>query len=119
MPITMQSEVDDDGNSWPSILPPVITAPANGLTGLLVAVILTISLGPFVSGIDTHVSTDYEIVDASNGNIVYSSLNNILGLLSLLVPALTLSIGKTYRIRARFNGAVYVSNWSTIVTVST
>ncbi len=115
----MQLDSDEDGNMWPEIVPPVITAPSNGLTGVLASVALTVSLGAFVSGYDTHVSTDYRITDTSNGNVVWSSLTNAVNLLGLLVPALTLSTGKTYRIEARFRGTKYLSEWSNAITIST
>lgn len=115
----MQMDLDDDGNMWPEILPPILNAPANGLTGVLVSLGLTIGLMPFQSGYDVHVSTDYQIVDTATGNVVWSSIGNVLGLLGLIVPALTLSAGKTYRIQARFNGVKFKSEWSDAITIST
>lgn len=115
----MQDPSDDDGNIWPSILPPVITGPVNGATGILIAVLLPITLAPFQSGYDLHVSTDYEIIDVATGNVIWSSINNLTGLLNVLVPILTLSLGRTYSIRARFNGLNGSSEWGTAITVST
>lgn len=115
----MQMDVDDDGNMWPEIIPPVINAPANGLTGLLVSLGLTISLGAYASGYAAHASTDFRIVDTATGNVVWSSLGNLINLLGLIVPALTLAAGKTYRVQARFNGGIYSSEWNDGVLIST
>lgn len=109
----------DDENMWPEIVPPVITAPVNGATGILIAVLLAIGLGPYRSGYEAHVSTSYQIEDTSNGAIVWQSNLNVSALLAINVPSLTLALGKTYRIRARFHSATYVSEWSDAITIST
>lgn len=115
----MQFENDDDGNMWPEILPPVITAPTDLLAGVLVTLGLVITLGGYVSGYGAQVSTDYEIVDTSNGSVAWSSTANTTALLTITVPALTLSTGKTYRLRVRCRSALYISEWSKPITFST
>lgn len=115
----MQMDSDDDGNMWPEIVPPSISAPLNGLTGLLVTLGLGIVLRPFTSGYDTHVSTDFIITDAATGSVVWQSLANTVNLLGITIPALTLTVGKTYIIRVRYRGVKYVSLWSDPITIST
>lgn len=102
--------MDQFGSSWGALIPPVITQPADGATGLSVALSLLMATSPFmvVQGTDTHVSTDWEIRDAANGggNVVWSSYGDTSNLLTRLLPALTLSLGRDYYIRARQNGAI-------------
>lgn len=108
---------DDEDNCWLEIKTPVITSPANGTTGLLVAVILVVSVSAFVPQIPgiTLSATDIEIRTAANGGgtLVWSSSS------TLSVPALTLSIGQTYYIRVRHRTTLFTSMWSTDIQIGT
>lgn len=101
--------MDQFGSSWGAIIPPTITQPADGSTGLSVALALLMGTTPFlvVQGSDTHAFTDWEIRDAPDGggNVVWSSYGDATNLLTKLLPILTLSFGRDYYIRARHNGA--------------
>ena len=116
---------DQLGNSWPgSILPPQVTQPQDGVTGLLVTLGLNLATGPFVSteGADQHVGTDWEIRTAPNGGgtVRWSSTNNTVNLLGIVVPALTLALGQDYYVRARFRGSASgLGAWSADVHIST
>ena len=70
----------------------------------------TLSLSPFTvhsdnEATDEHVSTDWEIVPASGGAAVWSSMGDAVNKTSIQVPKGTLAQLTTYRFRARFNGS--------------
>ncbi len=111
---------DGEGNAWPEIAPPIISAPPAGLVSALLG--FTLNALPFV-GADSHARTSWEIRTApgGGGTVAWSSSLD-LGLLSKIVPVIALSgllTGQTYYIRARFHGATYVSDWSADVRITT
>ena len=63
-------------------------------------------------GIDTHVSTDWEVRKVSDGSLVWSK-NGATGVerTSIVVPAGYLVVGTDYTFRARYRGAVHTSQW--------
>lgn len=119
------AQQDHLGNSWPSLLPPTITSPANDASGLSVALGLALvaTAATVQAGEDSMIAADWEIRTAPNGGgtLVWSNrVTNILSLLTTLVPALTLQLGKDYYIRTRQTGAITgVGPWSADVHIST
>ena len=119
-------QIDHLGNSWPSILPPVISQPANGanILSVVVGLPLVLTSGLSVSdGVDTGTSTDWEVRTGPNGTgaLVWSTtVTNLLSLLTATVPPLTLGLGQDYYIRARTNGATLGPGvWSADVRIRT
>lgn len=116
---------DHMGNSWMgSVMAPVVTQPAQGATGILVALGLNLAASPFstTEGMDIHVGTDWEIRTAPNGGgtVRWSSVNNPLALLGILVPALTLALGQDYYIRVRYRGSMSGPGaWSDDIHITT
>lgn len=102
------------GGSAPPLVP-VITAPANLLTG----VIVTLGLGIVLTSPANATSVDIRITTGPNGtgSVVYSS--NGASVLGVTVPALTLSAGQTYYISVRSNGVTGSSPYSADVQIST
>lgn len=74
----------------------------------------TISTSAFsiTSGIDTHVSTDWQVVKVSDGSVVWQSLGNTTNKTNIVVPAALLQVGTQYKARARHSGAsLGTSGW--------
>lgn len=121
----LEQVTDHIGNSWMGgVLAPSITQPANGATGILVALGLALAATPFstTEGMDIQVGTDWEIRTAPNGGgtVRWSSINDPLNLLGILVPALTLGLGQTYYIRVRYRGSMTGPGaWSADVQIQT
>lgn len=108
---------------WPSIKPPVITAPAAGATGVLVAVLLGLTTDAFLarSSAATHLNTDWEVRTAANGggSVTWSSMADATNKTSVNVPALTLTVSTTYYVRVRYRSTNLLSGWSADVQFST
>lgn len=113
---TLAQGGDQFGSWWPSINPPQVTSPQDGATGLSVVLSLLLTATPFsVDGADTQASADWEIRTAPDGGgtVAWSSYGDTGNLLTKLVPALSLQLGKDYYIRTRQNGATLgVGVWS-------
>lgn len=111
----------DGISNWDRIEPPVIQAPIGGsLLNYLLG--FNIQLGPFVSATNLQSATDWEIRTAPNGagTLVFASANDLTSLLTKAVPALTLGLGQTYYIRARFRASDgTLSAWSADVVIQT
>lgn len=109
-----------DGESfWPVPAPAIITQPANGLTGLLASLALTITLAAPVSPVPvTGAQIEIRTGPNGSGSLVWSNAPDA-GVLSLIVPALTLLTGRTYYIRARFLTASETGAWSADVMIKT
>lgn len=98
---------------WPNITPPIITQPVASLINAVLG--MTLSSTGFASATDTLASTQYEVRTAANGagSLVYSTAGS-------LVPALTMGLGQTYYVRARFVGSTgYTSPFSADVVITT
>lgn len=109
----------DGISAWPSIQPPVITAPkpgpVNGLLGF------QIDVAPYVSATGSHSATDWEIRTGPDGTgvVQWSSTNDLFSKLFKIVPGLNLQLGKTYYIRARFISSTATGPWSADVVITT
>lgn len=111
--------IGDGSNFWNEIPAPVIVAPAGGLLGILPALALTLNVQPFVSnqpGLSLG-SVEFEIRTAPDGG--GSLVRTVTGLLSAVLPALTLGLGQTYYVRARFKSGALASMWSADVRLAT
>lgn len=106
-------------SSWPSFQAPKITQPTNGILGIVIALVLPIVVDPAI-GIGVPTGIDIEIRTGPNGGgiSVFSSINSV-SLLGLNVPALTLSLGQTYYIRARYRSNGVAEVWSADVQIGT
>ncbi len=111
----------DGISNWERIEPPVIQSPiAGSLLNYLLG--FNVQLGPFISATNTQSATDWEIRTAPNGGgtLVFASVNDLTALLVKTIPALTLGLGQTYYIRARFRAADgTLSAWSADVVIQT
>ena len=89
-----------------------IQAPAMTIGGNLSELILTpiISLSAFnvFNGSDTHVSTDYQVVNKATGVVKWESLGNTVDKFEITTGQL--DIQTEYTFRARFNGKTYGSS---------
>lgn len=113
------------GSSWATKIPPVISKPANGASGLSVILGLDLELAATAleGGWDQPTLTRWELRTGPNGTgaLVWSNDNGILGtILSGIIPALTMALGQTYYIRARQTFATLgVGPWSADVVINT
>lgn len=123
MPKRSLRQQDFLGNSWPTMMPPVITPPPVGILSVLLGLNLSLATPSIVDGPDTAVSTTWEVRTAPNGggSLVWTNtITNPLQLLSALVPALTLPLGQTLYIRAKQTcGILGTSPWSVDVVINT
>ena len=98
-----------------------IQAPTISISGNLSELLLTptISLSAFrvFNGSDTHVSTDYQVVNKATGAVKWESLGNTVDKLSITTGQL--DIQTKYTFRARFNGQTYGSSAWVEVTGTT
>ena len=98
-----------------------IQAPTISISGNLSGLVLTptISLSAFsvFNGSDTHVSTDYQVVNKATGVVKWESLGNTVDKLSITTGQL--DIQTKYTFRARFNGQTYGSSAWVEVTGTT
>ena len=98
-----------------------IQAPTISISGNLSELLLTptISLSAFsvFNGSDTHVSTDYQVVNKATGVVKWKSLGNTVDKLSITTGQL--DIQTKYTFRARFNGQTYGSSAWVEVTGTT
>ena len=69
------------------------------------------------NGVDTHISTDWQVLKASDNSIVWESLNDTQNLLSITTG--TLSINTDLIFRVRYKGTVYGSSAWAEVTAKT
>ena len=91
-----------------------IQTPTMTIGGNLSELVLTptISLSAFsvFNGSDTHVSTDYQVVNKATGVVKWESLGNTVNKLSITTGQL--DVQTEYTFRARFNGQTYGnSSW--------
>lgn len=66
--------------------------------------ISTSTFATIPAGEDTHLSTDWEVRQASDNTLVWSSYNNTTDKLSIAVPAGVLEASTSYKFRARHTG---------------
>lgn len=66
---------------------------------------ITTSAFAVSSGSDTHSSTDWQVVRASDSTVVWQSLGNTTNKTSIIVPAQILQVGTQYIARVRHAGA--------------
>jgi hypothetical protein len=89
-----------------------IQTPTISISGILLGLVLTptISLSAFsvFNGSDTHVSTDYQVVNKATGAVKWESLGNTVDKLSITTGQL--DIQTEYTFRARFNGQTHGSS---------
>lgn len=113
------------GSSWVTKVPPVITKPANGASGLSVILGLDLELaGPALEGgSDIITQTRWELRTGPNGTgaLVWSADNvTLLTILLGVIPALTMALGQTYYIRARQTfQTLGVGPWSADTVINT
>lgn len=119
------AQQDHLGNSWATLLPPVVAQPGGGgILSTLLGLPLQI-LTPAMQGGDTAdiTSTQWRITTGPNGTgtTVWQTNNgNPLTLLTATVPALTLPIGSTLYLSARQTSAsLGVGPWSADVVLNT
>lgn len=106
--------ITDGLSNWLNIAPPSVLLPTNNEV-VNSALGLTLGVGVFVSSNDVWTTTTYEVRTAANGGgtLVYTTT-------SPLVPALTLTAGQTYYIRAKYTGlSGYISPYSSDVIITT
>ncbi len=67
----------------------------------------TISTSAFsvTNGSDTHVSTDWEVIETATNNVVFESANDASNLTSIDLPVGTLDTNTEYKFRARHRGS--------------
>lgn len=98
-----------------------IKVPTISISGNLSELVLTptISLSAFrvFNGTDTHVSTDYQVVNKATGAVKWESLGNTVDKLSITTGQL--DIQTKYTFRARLNGQTYGSSAWVEVTGTT
>lgn len=84
---------------------PTMTTPVWGATNILERARMIVD--PFTTSpalIDTHLSTDWQVLRDSDGALIHESLNDTTNLLRYDVPAGLLAVSTMYRFRARFHG---------------
>lgn len=96
---------------------PTITEPAAGsTTGSLAPTLRTSNFASYPQGVDTHISTDWFVaLDVGFTNVAWSSIGNTANLTQVTVPNGILTPGTGYYVRARHNGSLYQSDYSTPV----
>lgn len=115
---------DQLGNSWPSMVAPVVNPVGGGIISTLLGLPLSLSGTCIVDGPDTTGQTEWQIRTGANGSgsLVWTNLvTNPLLLLAVTVPALTLPIGQTLYVRARMTCTTLLgtSPWSADVAFNT
>lgn len=88
-----------------SIVPPTITSPISGSSGIAAPVTISLSAFTVTSGTDTHDSTVYEV--ATNSNFTNSTLytsGSSADVTKTTLKLNTLISGSTYYIRAKYTG---------------
>ena len=98
------------------IIAPTLTVPG-APSSVTLTPLLTGSAFDVYNGSDTHVSTDWQVLKASDNSVVWESLNDTQNLLSITTG--TLSINTNLVFRVRYNGAIYGSSAWTEVTAQT
>jgi hypothetical protein len=118
--IALSGEVSDWSATWAFstadiyIEAPSITAPAEladdvGETPTLSASAFSVANG----GTDTHLNTDWVLINNSTLDTVWESLSDAENKTSITLPAEILQEGTEYRVRVRYRGSVYgVSSWA-------
>ncbi|WP_442489382.1 glycine-rich domain-containing protein [Halomonas litopenaei] len=94
---------------------PTITAPADGTTGVAFSdgVSFSASSFSFPGGGEAHVASDWELRDATSGDIVASSANDGSHLTSWDITGTSLDALTDYEVRVRYKGATTgYSPWS-------
>jgi len=71
------------------------------------------------TGSETHVSTDWQVIETAGGTVVSSSLADTINLTSWYVPMGDLSPSTEYQVQVRYNSSALVSAWSAAVTFTT
>ena len=98
-----------------------VVTPSLDVAGAPSSVTLTPMLtgNPFVvmNGTDTHASTDWQVLNASDNSVVWESLNDTQNLLSIITGTLPIDTDLVFRVR--YNGAIYGSSAWTEVTAKT
>ena len=98
-----------------------VVAPSLDVTGAPSNVTLTPLLigGAFnvYNGTDTHASTDWQVLNASDNSVVWKSLNDTQNLLSITTGTLPIDTDLVFRVR--YNGVVYGSSAWVEVTAKT
>ena len=89
------------------IIAPTLTVPG-APSSVTLTPLLTGSAFDVYNGSDTHVSTDWQVLKASDNSVVWESLNDTQNLLSITTG--TLSINTNLIFRVRYNGAIYGSS---------
>ena len=69
------------------------------------------------NGSDTHISTDWQVLNASDNSVVWESLNDTQNLLSITTGTLPIDTDLVFRVR--YNGVVYGSSAWVEVTAKT
>ena len=98
-----------------------VVAPSLDVAGAPSSVTLTPMLtgNPFVvmNGTDTHASTDWQVLNASDNSVVWESLNDTQNLLSITTGTLPIDTYLVFRVR--YKGVVYGSSAWAEVTAKT
>ena len=98
-----------------------VVAPSLGVAGAPSNVTLTPLLtgGAFnvYNGTDTHASTNWQVLNASDNSVVWESLNDTQNLLSITTGTLPIDTDLVFRVR--YNGVVYGSSAWVEVTAKT
>ena len=88
---------------------PTMTIGGN-LSGLVLTPTISLSAFSVFNGSDTHISTDYQVVNKTTGVVKWESLGNTVDKLGITTGQLDIQTGYTFR--ARFNGKTYGnSSW--------
>ena len=69
------------------------------------------------NGSDTHISTDWQVLNASDNSVVWESLNDTQNLLSITTGTLPIDTDLVFRVR--YKGAVYGSSAWAVVSAKT
>ena len=67
----------------------------------------TTSLFSVFNGTDTHLNTDWKVLDNESGTVIWTSLADTANLTSITIPAGFFEEGKRYTVSARHRGDVY------------
>lgn len=89
------------------IIAPTLTVPGVPSSVTLTPV-LTGSAFNVYNGVDTHASTDWQVLKASDNSVVWESLNDTQNLLSITTGTLLINTNLIFRVR--YNGAIYGSS---------
>ena len=91
----------------------VVGAPSN----VILTPLLTGDAFNVYNGTDTHASTDWQVLNASDNSVVWESLNDTQNLLSITTGTLPIDTDLVFRVR--YNGVVYGSSAWVEVTAKT